>query len=366
MFSAIAGNAQIKGYLTRLIEKDRIGHSLLFAGPEGIGKSLFATAFAKMILCQDDPQGKHLHKLEAGTHPDLHIYRPEGKIGMHSISSMRSISEEVYLPPYETNRKVFIIHDADRMLSYSANALLKTFEEPSPETVIILLSDSPDLLLPTILSRCSAFHFHALSEEEIVQLLMTQKQLTSEHAQQIARLSQGSVKKAFRLCQPAEEPMRKAVLEMLAAGKFENYSALAAKAKELAGMVEESTKQLENASKEEFLKGYCDKLSATQRDSLEKEVEGIASISQTHEADAIFDLLLTWHRDLHLLRVNGDQKHVLLLDFLPELQKANARGGELLPLEGLLEAVKTTKTSLARSTGLHLCLENLFLRLNMI
>lgn len=366
MFSGIVGNEQIKKYLHSLVEKNRIGHSLLFAGPEGIGKSLFATAFAKMILCLDDPLGRHLHKLEAGTHPDLHIYRPEGKIGMHSIAAMRSLSEEVYLPPYETNRKVFIIHDADRMLQYSANALLKTFEEPSPGTIIILLSNSPDLLLPTILSRCSTFHFHALSEEEMVQLLTTQKQLPPEKAHQIARLAQGSVKKAFRLCQQSEDPMRKIVLEMLAVGKFGSYSALAAKAKELTGMIEESIKQVESSSKEEILKGYCDKLSATQRESLEKEVEGIASVYQSHEAENIFDLLLTWHRDLHLLRVNGDQKHVLNIDVLAELQKTNAKDDELMPLEKLLEAVKTTKLSLARSTSLHLCLENLFLRLNMI
>lgn len=365
MFSKIVGNEQIKKYLTSLIEKNRIPNSLLFEGPEGVGKSLFATAFANMILCRDEPHGKHLYKLDAGTHPDLHIYRPEGKIGMHSIATMRSLSEEVYLPPYEARRKVFIIHDADRMLPYSANALLKTFEEPSPDTVIILLSSSPDLLLPTILSRCSTFHFHALTEEEMTQLLISQKQLPLEQAQQIARLAQGSVKKAFRLCQ-SEEPMRKAVLEMLSVGKFDSYSALAAKAKELAGMIEESIKQIESASKDELLKGYCDKLSAAQRESLEKEVEGIAALYQAHEADALFDLLLSWHRDLHLLRVHGDHKYILNIDVLTELQNTNARGENLTPLEDLLEAVKTTKLSLARSTSLPLCLENLFLRLNMI
>lgn len=366
MFSNIVGNDPIKKFLTLLIEKNRLGHSFLFAGPDGVGKSLFATAFAKMILCLVDPQGKHLRKIEGGTHPDLHIYRPEGKLGMHNIATMRALSEEVYLPPYETSRKVFIIHDADRMLPYSANALLKTFEEPAPGTVIILLSSSPDLLLPTILSRCSTFHFHALNEEEMVQLLISQKQLSFEQAQQVARLAQGSVKKALQLCQQTENSMRKAMLNILAVGRFESYSPLAAKAKELASMIEESLKQVESSSKEEILKGYCDKLTAFQRDSLEKEVEGIASLYQTQEADSLFDVLLTWHRDLHLLRVNGNLEHLLNVDVLAELQKTNARGGELIPLELLLEAVKTTKLSLARSTPLHLCLENLFLRLNMI
>lgn len=366
MFSALIGNNHIKYALTQCVERDRIGHSLLFAGPEGIGKSLFAMDFAKMILSKDDSSGKHIYKLNAGTHPDLHIYRPEGKTGMHSITTMRSLAEEVYLPPYEARRKIFIIHDADRMLSYSANALLKTFEEPSPETVIILLSHTPDLLLPTILSRCSVFHFQSLNEDELTEFLTVQRQLPSDQAQHIAKLSQGSIKKALRLVQNAEDPMRKSVLEMLAVGKFESYTALAAKAKEIASQIEDSVKAIESSSKEEFLKGYCDKLSASQRESLEKEIDGIAAVSQMQEANTFFELLMTWHRDLHVLRVNGDQKHILNSDYLPELQKMNAKRADLLPLETLLEAVKTTKTSLARSTTLHLCLENLFLRLDML
>lgn len=366
LFAEIAGNDPIKRYLTSLVEKNRIGHLLLFEGPEGIGKSLFADAFTKAILCRTDPQGKHRYKLEAGTHPDLHIYRPEGKLGMHSISAMRALSEEVYLPPFEAQRKIFIIHDADRMLPYSANALLKTFEEPSPETIIILLSSEPDRLLPTILSRCSAFRFHFLKEEEMVQLLIAKKGLTPEKAGQVARSAQGSVKKAFKLCEGADDLLRKTVLEMLIAGKFESYPASVNKAKELAGIIEESIKQIESSHKEEYLKGFCDKLSATQRENLEKEVEGIAAIFQAREADTLFDLLLDWHRDLHLLRAGGDPKFVLNSDVVDELQRINARCEELVPLERLLDAVKMTKLSLARSTSLHLCLENLFLRLGMV
>ncbi len=84
---------------------------------------------------------------------------------------MRQLSEEIYLPPYEANWKVFIIHDADRMLSYSANALLKTFEEPPPRTLIILLSRSQASLLPTIVSRCYTLHFQNLPSSLIQNFL---------------------------------------------------------------------------------------------------------------------------------------------------------------------------------------------------
>ena len=153
MFEDIVGNDQIKEYLKRMVEQRAVANSLLFAGPEGIGKSLFAHALAKMLLGSD-------------SHPDLHVYRPEGKIGMHSIDSMRQFSEDVYLAPFQGQWKVFIIHDAERMLTYSANALLKTFEEPAKDALIILLSSAPAALLPTIY-RAAAQFISTLSQHRI-------------------------------------------------------------------------------------------------------------------------------------------------------------------------------------------------------
>lgn len=366
MFGQIIGNERIKSYLTRMIAKNTVGHSLLFAGPEGVGKSLFAENFAKMLLCREDPLGKHLHKLTTGSHPDIHIYRPEGKSGMHSIAAMRALTEEVYLPPHEASCKVFVIHEADRMLVYSANSLLKTFEEPSADTVILLLSSSPELLLPTILSRCSTFHFHALAQEEMVQLLTSRKKLPIERATRIAILSQGSVSKAYRLCEETKDPMNEIVLEMLAEGKFKGYAQLLAKSKEIAELIESAIKQVEGATKEELLKGYCDKLTAHQRESIEKELDGVVAMQQMHEAGALFDTLLTWYRDLHLLRSGGDTKYLYHLDSLEVLQQIAASNENFLSLEDLLEAIKTSKLALARSTSLPICLENLFLRLNLL
>ncbi len=366
MFDSIVGNEHIKNFLTRIVTRGEVPNSILFAGPQGIGKSLFAEAFAKLLLSQESPEGSHLHKLNAGTHPDVHVYSPEGKIGMHSISAMRALSEEVYLPPHEAKRKVFIIRNADRMLTYSANALLKTFEEPSPDTVIILLSSAPDLLLPTILSRCSTFQFHPLSDTEMIALLTKRHHLSIEKATQVAALSQGSVKKALRLCEGEQESLRHVILQMLAAGKFSHYTHLTAKIKEIVELVDASTKRVEESSKQELLKGFCDKLSTTQRESVEKELEGIAALQSMHEVEVLFESLLTWYRDLHLLSVGGDEKYVFNRDFLIELRNEVARnkGNEFLSLEELQETIKTSKLALARSINLSLCLENLFLRLN--
>ncbi len=79
---------------------------------------------------------------------------------MHSIESVRNFIHEVSMAPYGSKYKVFIIHDAERMLPTSANALLKTFEEPSKNSVIILISNHADILIPTILSRCTVVRFN--------------------------------------------------------------------------------------------------------------------------------------------------------------------------------------------------------------
>lgn len=146
-FSEILGNEPIKAYLERGIKTNSLHHTLLFCGPEGVGKVLFARALAHELLGR------------SGDHPDLHLYYPEGKSGTHSIESLRGLIEEVRKPPFEAKRKVFIIERAERMQPAAANALLKTLEEPELDCVIILITHRPQELLPTLVSRCAQLNF---------------------------------------------------------------------------------------------------------------------------------------------------------------------------------------------------------------
>jgi DNA polymerase-3 subunit delta' len=365
MFAHLIGNPIAKEFLSRMIQRQAIANSLLFAGPTGIGKSLFAQAFAHELLAAGDATGMQRHKLTSGNHPDLHIYRPEGKIAMHTISAMRQLSEEVWLPPHESQRKVFIVHDADRMLTYSANALLKTFEEPAPDTVIILLSSAPELLLPTILSRCQTLYFHRVANSDIVALLQSKYSLAPDRAEQIAHRARGSIAHAIELHEQGEDPMHEKMVGLLAAGTFRNYTALVQVAKELAGKLEAAAKEGETALREELTKGFTEKLSAVQRDAVDKEVDGLAAIQLVDAADALFEVLLTWFRDLHLLAAQGPESLLFHRERADALRKA-LTSGPLLPLEEVLAAVKQAKASLGRSTSLQLCLENLFLKLNLL
>lgn len=307
MFSHISGNDHVKGYLEHMLRQEAIGNSLLFAGPDSGQMLQFAEALAGHLLA-----GKIEH------HPDYHVYRPEGKIGMHSIHSMRKFSEEVYMAPFQSKWKVFIIVDADRMLSYSANALLKTFEEPSLDSFIILISSSPQLLLPTVLSRCRTVRFHG----EAIQ---------------------------------ASEP-NELLVGYLTRGKFSTYSELLDAAKQLSEVVETSKKEEEAILREEMERiGYKD-LNAVQKEALEKELEGALAMRLSQQADLLFGDILSWFRDIELVQAGGNR------DFLVHKNVC----GTAVSLDVVQKAIKDAHLALERSTSMHMVLERLFLQLNFL
>lgn len=363
-FSQIIGNEEIKKQLDRMMTKKAIGHALLFAGPSGIGKSLFAWALAAQMMKQDDPEKNHSRKIAAGHHPDIHIYRPEGKLGLHSIHALRQLSEEVCLPPYEASQKFFIIHDADRMLSYSANALLKTFEEPPPRTVIILLSRSQTALLPTILSRCCTLHFQSLSPHLIQEFLKQRYQLDDAVSDKIARQAQGSLGRAIKLAMHGDT-IRAALLHLLAQGIFVNYRSFQEGIQTISDQAEIAKKQAEEEAKEELYKISADHFSVQQQHALEKELEGLVALALTQEAQALFEYILSWYRDLQLILLGAPASYLSHPDFQFELEQAVQRG-EFKPLDQVYEAIEHAYLALQRSTPLALCIENLFLKLNRV
>lgn len=194
MFAHLVGNPLAKDILSRMAARGSVPSVLLFHGLEGVGKGLFAKALADHLV---------LHPKKE--HPDIHILYPEGKSHQHPIAAIRQLIEEVGMPPFEAPCKVFILHDADKMLPSSSNALLKTLEEPPPDTYIFLLSSNPTRFPSTILSRCRKVPFFPLPEAEIIPFLST------PDAAKIARLSQGSLAKALRL---AKNPLNISITDI--------------------------------------------------------------------------------------------------------------------------------------------------------
>lgn len=326
-FDHIPGNDLVKNYLFNMVQKQAVGNSLLFAGPQDACKDQFAIALTKLLM------GASAHaKIDAGNHPDLHIYHPEGKVALHSIASMRQFCEEVYLPPYENPWKIFIIHDAERMLTYSANALLKTVEEPALDSLIILLSNNPNALLPTIVSRCRAVRFQPVL--------------------------QGCDLKH-------NNPLRTEILSILAKGKLGTYTDLSKSAAHIANRIEEIQQEEQEALKDDMQKIPTDQMNAHQRHAAEKEMEGMASLRINQQAKELLRNILSWYRDMHLIHVGGRQELLENPDFQPDIMQAYQRGG-ILPIEIVEKKVKEMHLSMERSTALNLCLEKLFLELQLL
>lgn len=362
-FSQLVGNESIKIYLKRMIERQTVANSLLFAGPDGIGKSLFAHAFAAALICQNDPHGHHKKKIDSGNHPDILHYRPEGKLGVHNMQSLRQLCDEAHIPPYEAKKKIIIIHEAERMLGYSANALLKTFEEPPLFTVIILLSSQPSSLIPTILSRCRTLYFHALSQEEIRFFLKRQLGREDEQIEKIAMQSSGSIAKAMSLIEDGESSIRRELF-LLLKSHFNTYKEMLAAVTALTEHIETIKKQAEQTAKDTLYKIPSDNMTAPMQHALEKELEGIVSISQVQTSTHLFELILSWYRDLYLMRIGCDKQYLINFDYVNDLEEI-VQQGHLLDFDDVQKFLEEAKVALQRSMSLQVCLESLFLKLLM-
>lgn len=213
IFSHLLGNEPIKTYLEKALHNNSLHHTLLFSGMEGIGKSLFAKTLACRLLdcCET--------KVQKEIHPDLHILKPEGKSGLHPVEQIREMITEMHKPPFEAPKKVFIFYDAERMQSVSANALLKTLEEPDLDSAILLLSSSPNEIMPTILSRAILLSFQPLPKDAISGYLLERRGLLPERADLLARQSHGSLGAALRLLDDEMEETARSLLFSALDGK---------------------------------------------------------------------------------------------------------------------------------------------------
>ena len=154
MFSPLIGNPLAKKLLESLVLTDHIAPTLLFSGPNGVGKKQFALAFAKKLL-------------KEGARADLLLMTPDEKNDLHSIESIRNLILEATLPPLESTRRFFIIDEVEKMTPAASNALLKTLEEPPSQSHFILVTQGPDALLPTIVSRCQKIDFFPITFLEL-------------------------------------------------------------------------------------------------------------------------------------------------------------------------------------------------------
>ncbi len=163
----LTGQPRVQGFLRHAVEGGRVAHAYLFVGAPGSGKLEAAYALAQALLCENGGCGAcdACVRVARHTHPDVHYFAPESATG-YLISQTRELLEDVGLAPIRAKRKVYIIDRAEQMRANTANALLKTIEEPPSTVTFILLGTSTDLILPTIVSRCQCVPFRSMPLDE--------------------------------------------------------------------------------------------------------------------------------------------------------------------------------------------------------
>lgn len=174
-FSDIVGQDQAVHLVQTLLRKGIIAGSHLVYGPGGVGELDLVRGICRALFCEKGNADfcgacSNCKRVEHGAHGDVHWL--SAKTDWYAIEQIRELSRVAGMHPYESDYQVFVLEEAERMRVEAANCLLKTLEEPSPFTVIILITSSPSALLPTILSRCRRIRLASFSRNTLVELLV--------------------------------------------------------------------------------------------------------------------------------------------------------------------------------------------------
>jgi DNA polymerase-3 subunit delta' len=212
------------GRLLASARSERLHHCYLFEGPPSVGKHTGAELLARTAACTASPEARPCGEcptcgqMVKGHHPDLIrvVPDPARKSGTISVAQVRELIRQVQLRPYNARWRTVIIDPIDMLLPQAANALLKTLEEPPPQTGFVLITSRVSSLLPTVISRSQRVRFHAVAEDTLVPWLRARGVAEPER---IARLAMGAPGQALALAAgelAGKDKARQALLDILA------------------------------------------------------------------------------------------------------------------------------------------------------
>jgi len=205
----LIGNEPAVARLRRQIAQDRVRHAYLFTGPQAVGKRTLSLRFAQGLNCQrpvrqgdfcapDDPAACRVCRgVPKQTDPDLHVLTPEVSI---RVDEIRRLQSQLALAPYGGRWRIALLPDFHEATVSSANAMLKTLEEPPARVVLLLTSPAQELLLSTVVSRCEVVPLRSVATDTIVKSLL-ERGISPERADLLAAVADGRPGRAISLAQ---------------------------------------------------------------------------------------------------------------------------------------------------------------------
>ncbi|MCB0713334.1 MAG: DNA polymerase III subunit [Ignavibacteriae bacterium] len=354
-WSSVIGQERVKRLLKGALLSGRIPNAWLFTGPEGVGKDAVAIEIAKFLRCEnrgeeaeacgechgcrtaselqnsnvqfvfalpsakgedrrtDSPMLKlsdneiALIREEVekkGNDPYYNISIPRAQ--QIKISSVRQIKRDAALSSTEPGMRIIIISEAHQMRAEAANAFLKTLEEPSPKTLLILTTSQREGLLPTIISRCQEVRFDQLSEIEIAEALQVRNNVDRTTAQLTAKLANGSYSRAVELIDGALHQLR---FDIVA-----------------------------------FLRGALKRSPV----AAHKEIEQLTAKADRIHLERLLGLLALWLRDAYVLRLTNNESLVVNQDQLDDIRSFNGKFADA-PIESMIHSVERSINAINRN-----------------
>lgn len=207
-FNSVVGQKSLTTTLKNAIFTQKLAHAYLFCGPRGVGKTTCARIFAKTINCMHlTPEGEACNECES-----CRAFNEQRSYNIHeldaasnnSVEDIRSLIEQVRIPPQIGNYKVYIIDEVHMLSQAAFNAFLKTLEEPPHHAIFILATTEKHKILPTILSRCQIYDFNRISVHDTVEHLLYVAQQEHIHVEPealniIAQKADGGMRDALSI-----------------------------------------------------------------------------------------------------------------------------------------------------------------------
>lgn len=327
-FTDIVGQDSIKEYFQNVIAQEKLSHAYILKGEQSSGKEFVSKIIAMTLQCSNrqnidnmiQPCGNCPSCIQTMTmnQPDIiYVTLSDGKKSIGVSEIRKQVNDDVYIKPYKSKYKIYVITDADKMTKEAQNSILKTLEEPPAYAILILLVTNIEVLFETILSRCVILPMQPVREDELKKYLLEVVQIPSNRVNLCIAFARGNLGRAKQLAEQEDfEKMQKETLLLL-----------------------KNVKQMDLFQVMSSL------------DNINEYKMGV---------NDFLDLIAIWYRDVLLFKATNDMNHLIFKEEIQQIKNV-ANTSDYEGLERVLDAVEITKKRLRANVKQELAIELLML-----